>query len=161
MPKKKSKIGNGIIILLLGLALGILLTLILFRFELISYPIKIQKIEEVKSGFNCSVEIPENNLIYSSYCLKEELDIFYNYNISNIAKTLTEQELKEEGGVCTHYAEWYYQKLQDTPFNKKIVEIKTSEDNYHVFAVVSNNESYCILDQLNVGCVNFQNVTKN
>jgi len=90
-------------------------------------------------------------------CLQDEQSKWYNYNLSNINKTLTLDELKEKGGVCRHYSKWYYDNFKRLGFNAKQVVIHGSS-NGHVFTIAwDNTTSYCILDQIiEVKCVHMR-----
>lgn len=88
-------------------------------------------------------------------CLKNQLEKFYNYNISNIGKELTLKELKKQGGVCSHYADWYYNNING--FYKKEVTVLIGNGFAHKFTIMSSEDGYCILDQMNVECTEFEN----
>lgn len=94
------------------------------------------------------------DIILNAECLHDELSKFYKYNISQIGKDLSDDELKKEGGVCNHYAEWYVNHALDI-FNKKLVTFGTGNDSAHEIAIISNNKAYCTLDQLRVNCIEF------
>ena len=59
------------------------------------YPSTIGRISYYENCSNLSLDD-------TSYCLKTELSKWYKYNISNIGKDLSIEELKERGGVCSH-----------------------------------------------------------
>jgi len=124
-----------------------------------------------EKDLNCS----NKDIFTTSHCLGDELNEFYNYNISNVGKGLNLSELKEQGGVCEHYADWYkdnfinlgaeqnkqieWQPIQKTNPKFYISEIVFSIDNEtaHVISIVSNKEGYCLLDMLDVNCWRFEN----
>jgi len=88
----------------------------------------------------------------TSYCLRDKLKGFYKYNISNIDADLSLEELKEQGGVCRHFADWYFEQLKSAPFYTKEVTFDISDENAHKITIVSSPNGYCILDQLSVKC---------
>jgi hypothetical protein len=92
------------------------------------------------------------NLSESAYCLRDRLLGFYKYNISNIDKELTLDELKEQGGVCSHYSKWYITEMEKNGFNAEYVVFPLNETINHAIAIASNSEAYCILDQRAVNC---------
>jgi hypothetical protein len=95
----------------------------------------------------------------SAYCLRYELSGFYFYNISNVGKTLTLDELKTEGGVCSHYSEFYKDSFINLGFNAKIISME-GDDVGHVIAVAwtknISNGTYCTADQLKVECTDLE-----
>ena len=92
------------------------------------------------------------NLFQTAECLRQELDIFYNYNITNVDKKMDLEQLKEEGGVCSHYAHWYVDRAKQLGFYAEYEVIEINEENSHAFAVISDSSGYCILDQLVIKC---------
>ena len=126
-------------------------------------------LSESESNLNCS----KDNLINISLCLGYQLETWYNYNISNTGKELTMEELKLNGGVCSHFAEWYKQELiklggtylndedklliqqNDSNFYITKGKFPVTKDISHVVTIVSDNHYYCVLDQLNIKCTEF------
>lgn len=100
---------------------------------------------------------PDNNcsnltLIGTSVCLESELSQWYKYNISNAEKTLSLEELKQQGGVCHHYAEWYYNQANNLGFNAEKVIIQMSSNISHEMTIISDETGYCVLDQTDTWC---------
>lgn len=91
------------------------------------------------------------NLFNTSYCLRDNLREWFNYNISNVGKNLTLDELKQEGGVCQHYAEWYSAQMKSLGFHTQEIIIDT-DGTLHEFTIASNYEGYCLADQRTVVC---------
>jgi hypothetical protein len=81
---------------------------------------------------------------------------FYKFNVSNHLRNLNESELKDLGGVCWHYTNWYQAQLKDSPYNLKEVLIDINKTTKHKFLISSNTDGYCILDQFVVKCFNFK-----
>jgi len=81
-------------------------------------------------------------------CLQNELKEFYNYNITNIGRYLTLEELKAEGAVCWQYSDWYAERGKELGFDIEQLSINFGEDARHRFTVISDDTNkYCILDQ--------------
>lgn len=101
----------------------------------------------------------------TAYCLRDELRTFFKYNYSNVGKELTFPELVEQGGVCSHYSEWYYDKLKNLGFYVKTVSMDLDLNSdpmlAHEIAIASNTEAYCVFDQRYVSCMAFANLTSN
>lgn len=96
-----------------------------------------------------------DSLSESAYCLKEQVEEFYNYNLTNKDKTLTDTQLKEIGGVCKHYAEYYKEKMLDIGFYAKTISFPLDKNVSHMIAIASVSDSYCVLDQLSIDCYYF------
>lgn len=87
------------------------------------------------------------NLDAAADCLNEELKTFYNYNAENVGKKLLSlKELKEEGGVCYHYAHWYCDMAEELGYHCKTASFSVGEYG-HKIAIVSDDTSYCVMDQ--------------
>jgi hypothetical protein len=97
------------------------------------------------SGNNCSDLSMED----TANCLNKELRSFYTYNTSNIGKDLSLDELKVQGGVCSHAADWYYQNINNsTKYKAKYVYLNAiGNSTAHIFVVMYSLEGYCVLDQ--------------
>ncbi len=80
-------------------------------------------------------------------CLHANLMTFFNYNYSNYKTHLTFEELKERGGVCWHYTKWYIESAKKLGYKAKEINIKLTDDVGHVFAVINDKYTYCIVDQ--------------
>ena len=92
------------------------------------------------------------NIYDAVYCLRYKLAEFYNYNLSNANAQLTEEQLKKEGGVCWHYAEWYATQARGLGFYATTIKMQVDENTNHEIALVSKGNVYCRLDQLDVEC---------
>lgn len=102
------------------------------------------------------------DLFFTSQCLNKEVKTFFYYNITNLGKDLTFEQLKKEGGVCSHYTAFFVNIGERLGFNSTIVSIFPNEIG-HSFAVLFDNTGYCLLDQdVEPICleVKYQNVAK-
>jgi hypothetical protein len=120
------------------------------------------------------------DLINTSYCLQKELKIFYKYNLSQVDEKYNLSKLKLYGGVCWQWSEYYKERLinlgaeyiesnkihikKDSSDTAKFyITLQTIPVDYeynHEYAVVSNNISFCKLDELNVDCWSWTNENK-
>ncbi len=83
---------------------------------------------------------------------------FYNYTLANIHKRLSESELRENGGVCWHYADYYVKLASFDGFKAKKLIFPTSNNSSHAVTAIANKEGYCILsNDLILGCGKFGN----
>jgi hypothetical protein len=98
---------------------------------------------------NCS----SGDLTTDMNCLNEKLNGFYKYNLSQAGKLLTEKQMIEDGGVCSHYSEWYKINAQKMGYNAQTIVMKAADNMYHEIAIVSGNYSYCVMDQSVIGCI--------
>lgn len=77
---------------------------------------------------------------------------FYKYNASNRNATLTFEQLKEQGGVCWQYAEYYVALgLQDN-YTATTFIFNVDPINAHEVAMIANSDGYCIIDQIIYHC---------
>ena len=97
-------------------------------------------------------EINESSLADTSEQLRDQLRVFYNYNLSNVIRKLNQSQLEEEGGVCWHYAEWYKKQLLERNFYAILVDVNINETMQHEFTIASNQNEICLLDQMVVYC---------
>lgn len=95
------------------------------------------------------------DLLDASECAVEITSRFYKYNIDNLGKDLDFQTLKEEGGVCSSWSDYYNEVGKNLGYNTENVVIHMFDNVYHEFNVWSNEDSYCVLDQTQVTCFGF------
>lgn len=105
------------------------------------------------SDANCS----GLNLTRTAWCLEDRLAKFYRYNVTNVDRNLSLEQLKAEGGVCWQFSDWYADNIKSLGnFHASEVIIDTGRDTRHEYAVISDGSGYCILDQLNVHCTRLE-----
>ena len=100
------------------------------------------------------------SLVDSSYCLNQQVNTFFKYNLLNKGKTLTDEELKESGGTCLLWANYYVNNMKDLGFLGQIVSMQQGNQSLsgHSIALVWSErndsiENFCIIDQKKViGC---------
>ena len=111
-----------------------------------------KKTESIESIANsCS----EKNLLDSAECVAELTRQFYKYNWDNLDKELDFQTLKEQGGVCTSWSDYYNTVGQSLGFYTENIIIQVDDGLSHEFNVWSNKDQYCILDQTEIICIGF------
>ena len=96
------------------------------------------------------------NLKDSGKCVIDITDNFYKYNLENVGKNLNFNELKEQGGVCSNWSEYYSELGNKLGFNTRNIIIPLSNDLYHAFSVWSSDNGYCVLDQIKISCIELQ-----
>jgi hypothetical protein len=140
-----------IIDVILAIAM-IILVVVAIPFVMAYFEEQPENVEDiVNSCLNMSLED-------SSKCVLDITKGFYKYNIDNVSRDLTFNELKEEGGVCSSWSDYYSEIGSQLGFKTKNVIIPTSqsENIYHEFSVWSSKEGYCVLDQTELMCVDLQ-----
>lgn len=133
------------------LIIGILTTSLCF----ISYPILKEKytnsLFDVKETNNLC---KNKNLEDTSICLRNYIKTFYFYNLSNLLEE-NFTIVKESGGVCDQYNQFYSDSLNNLNFNAKTILIG-GKDLTHKLTIAwtknLNEGTYCILDQKSVFC---------
>ena len=110
----------------------------------------------IYSTSQTSLPLCENlSLVGTANCLQSELSLFYHYNSSQVGKSLNESQLKQDGGVCSHYSNWYAVQAKSLGFYADVPIIQINETNSHQIAIISNQEGWCALDQTDVRCWEF------
>jgi hypothetical protein len=94
-------------------------------------------------------------------CLNHEFNSFYVYNLSQAGKTLNEEQLREQGGVCTHATEWYEERLNNLNIRTMSITmwpIDTKIYSGHIFLIAYDDtiDTYCWIDQYDYKCVRLQ-----
>lgn len=88
------------------------------------------------------------DLFKTAWCLNKNVKTFYSYNISNIGKVLTFDQLKVEGGVCEHYSALYQYLAEQLGYEGETIDFFPSDlEIGHTFFIMYNKEGYCVLDQ--------------
>lgn len=131
----------------------------------------IKKNEITKESINTSCK--GMNLFNTSYCLQDQLDLFYKYNISNAGRKLTDEQLKNIGGVCEHFSNWIKQRFIDLGAKERdcndpgkmekessrlyVTQCLMGVDNQtsHKITIASNTEGYCSFSNNHVYCERF------
>lgn len=93
------------------------------------------------------------SLDMTANCLNNQLKLFFKYNITNLDREMNLSELKELGGVCWHYSQFYYDNIDTTRFFREKIIMDTSNESTHQITIISDKTGYCILDQTNYNCV--------
>lgn len=103
---------------------------------------------------NSEQEIVDNcknlNLQESAYCLRDNVETFFVYNITD-DKYQDVKTLKEKGGDCYNYAKLYDVLAIKLGFNSKTIHIDNGEIDHRI-EIVSDESGYCVIDLLNVVC---------
>lgn len=111
------------------------------------------------SNTNLTSEVKDNcdniSLFLTADCLNNQVKSFFKYNITNINKEMNLSELKELGGVCWHYSQYYYDNINSNKFYKKMISMDIDEKSAHMVTLISDETGYCILDQSNYNCIGF------
>lgn len=108
------------------------------------------------SNYTNSSECKNLSLEDSAYCLRDEVKEFYYYNISKTGvNNMPVEELKAEGGVCQHYAEYYTARGEELGFYARNVIFKTDIIQSHQVSIISDSTGYCLMDQTDVKCNKF------
>jgi len=83
-------------------------------------------------------------------CLRDNIETFFIYNITEDNISLSFSELKERGGDCRNWAFLYERLGEGLNFNVSTIKNGGLEDvfNAHRYAVLWDNNSYCKLDML-------------
>ncbi len=156
--KKKKNFAWRVIKLTLLISIGMLMMyLIIYG---LSNPLSLIENKFVKRG---GVDINESildgcqnlDLFNSAKCLHKNVGAIYGYNISNVGRDLTFEELKQQGGVCTHYSSLYYEAGKELGFYAEEVVIYMDDYTGHIFTVISNADGYCLLDGEIIECFKF------
>lgn len=92
----------------------------------------------------------------SVYCLNDFVNSFYKFRINDDYNILSDQELKSQGGDCLDYSRFYVNHLTNLGFHAQYVNMYMSKEYSHTIALVSGNETYCILDQSFVWCMPYE-----
>jgi len=137
--------------------INVFLAIAVITFLVVAIPIVIAYFDKSPDSIKDVISSCKNkDLEDSSKCVLNITKDFYKYNLENEGKKLDFQTLKDEGGVCSSWSEYYSDIGSGLGFNTKNVIIKTQDDLYHEFSVWSSEKGYCVLDQTELMCVPLQ-----
>ncbi len=105
--------------------------------------------------YNCA---HTTNILDSVKCFNEEVKKIYKYNLTDDNITLNVSQLKERGGDCKNWATLYELLGQKKGYNTKAIIIPIDKGSSHRFAVIYNDEGYCIADQKRIFCVEYEQI---
>jgi len=150
----KQKIALIIVIILEVLTLTALITFITLSFYEPS--MEDMLVDEI----NCS----GMNLSDTAYCLNDYVNDIFIYNLTDDSRHLSLNELKERGGDCRDWVEFYSENLNKYGFDTKKERIfvkKIERDNetisvFHKFLIAYSSTAYCIVDMENTFCFKYE-----
>lgn len=168
-----SIIVRRLILVVLGMVLGVSL---IFMFRGVPRErnyifldnVSVESEEKVKSGLKESMDL-----------LEEEIKEIYKYNSTDDNTNLSEEELKERGGDCKDWAEYWIKKLNEKGFyaeyNKVFLykeETKGSKtlrevfnygedkakyiNHYHAYISIGSKNEWCIASNDHYKCWRFE-----
>lgn len=93
------------------------------------------------------------NLKKTSYCFRNNIDKIFKYELTNDSIDLTFDELVDKGGDCRNWALLYESLCEQTDYYCKYVSVMNKIKTGHAFLIMSGEDGYCVLDQININCV--------
>lgn len=138
--------------------LNTLLVVFIITLVILITPIILAKFDnyEISGINNVANSCRDSGLEDAGSCVVKITSGFYKYNVENVGKDLTFSQLKEDGGVCSSWSDYYTEIGKNLGYNAENVIIPISGNTYHEFSVWSNEEAYCILDQTDLNCTELQ-----
>lgn len=91
----------------------------------------------------------------TSYCLRDNIETFYSYNITDDSLNLSFNQIKTRGGDCKDWAELYNRLADELNFSTTKPHVITG-DSAHTFSIISDEGGYCVVDQLGVSCASLE-----
>ena len=138
----KKEIIIGLHIFLIGFLIGF------FIYGIVTYEDSYEPKQTIKE-----LECKGLGLINTSKCLVNNVNQFYSYTDTDDKINLTEEELKEKGGDCNNWANYYVKKFKELGFYGNIAIFDIDKETSHVVAIISNEKGYCVIDQTEIiGC---------
>lgn len=84
-------------------------------------------------------------------CLINYVRPFYNYTVrTDVVRPL--EDIKANGGDCYDYSVLYNKMALSLGFHSKVVDMKTNATAGHAITIISNEEGYCVIDQMTRSC---------
>ena len=94
----------------------------------------------------------ETTAVNLSICLNYWVSGWFAYKPTWDFTPMTFEKLKAEGGDCRDYTELYTSIGNQLGFYTKKIAYPTEKIYGHTFALIGDDEGYCILDQTNIWC---------
>jgi hypothetical protein len=85
-------------------------------------------------------------------CMVSNVRSFYKYREVRQSGKIIFDYLKETGGSCVSYSELYKDLSKRMGFYSNTTTIHFKDNSLHMYSIISNNEGYCILDQISYYC---------
>ena len=145
--------------IVLFMAVGIYDGSIIYRFVDKNIPEKItmKTYSIIPNSTDDYIDICQSDNIEEAVeCIVSTTENFLEYNLSNLRANLSFNELKEQGGVCSHWSKLYNEIGRGMDYNTYYEIIRTKENKLHAFSVFSNHQAYCILDMTHYYCIKFR-----
>lgn len=86
--------------------------------------------------------------------LVRETNKWYIYNLTDDSVNLTDADLRQRGGDCKDWAEYYIRHLNYTTarLDTILIEEREKDINFHDYVVVGNAEAFCIISNKSYKC---------
>jgi len=112
----------------------------------------------ILSKMDNSSNCPNSSIAEAVTCLNSDFKGWFEYNTNNTGKILTEDDLRVEGGVCTHATTWYNNKLTAMGYRTREVYMLPDDlvnETGHVFLVAYDTKvnNYCVIDSYTFTCM--------
>jgi len=139
------------------LILGTIFTVSVLLIAIIAFPMVMAKFSDKPDTIEGIISSCKDlDLKNSSECVLGITKDFYKYNIDNVGRTLSFPELRDEGGVCSSWSEYYSEIGKNLGFSTRDIIVPIDDYSVHEFSVWSSETGYCILDQTKLMCVGLQ-----
>lgn len=133
------------------ISLVVIIILISFMVGFLVYPVYASIPDNFALSESSDGKCTGMDLFTTAECLNDELNTWFNYNMTNVGKKLSLDELKRVGGVCDQYSDFYLEKAEELGFYGKKVVFDVGNSS-HAIAIISDRTGYCLLDQINMQC---------
>jgi hypothetical protein len=95
------------------------------------------------------------NLFDTVNCTVKYVTTFYKYNETDDNIILSFDELKNRGGDCKDWSEFYVSEMLKYNFSGEVYTFNMNKKYNHAIANIHNDMGYCIIDQQGYSCFNF------
>lgn len=161
-PKTESP-GGFFFLYIFGFVLGLVVMFLAIMGNFLPNPDEFEFSRFKNKEFNInSTSLAEGcynlSLKKTAYCLKNNVDSFYFYNLSQRGEWTNLTKLMNNGGTCLHYSLAYEEAINQLGYYVNRPIFRTSNSSRHTFIILSWDHEFCVLDQNRIiGCMKLGN----
>lgn len=155
--KRKNRVLEGMMFLMLGIVLGILIISFIISVEnKNNNPAPVTKIKVIDVTGDVTKSMQNMSLSETAYFINSVVNDIYKYRVSRDSQVLSFEDLKKYGGDCLDYSRFYNNAFSELGFKSDIIKINAG-DVMHDFVIAYDKTGYCQMDMKNYKCYFYNN----
>jgi hypothetical protein len=115
----------------------------------------VSQVENTNNIINDSFICQNLSLKKTVNCVVDYVSGFYKYNLTDDSVNLSFEQLRNRGGDCKDWSEFYVKEFIDYGFKAEMIIFNVDSKTNHAYVNVHDESGYCVVGALNYDCVDF------